>query len=71
MQILVLYYSKGGNTRKLAEAIARGIESASGCKALLRTTQEVTKDDFLNSDGIIAGFGLLRGNGGRLEVGFR
>jgi NAD(P)H dehydrogenase (quinone) len=63
MQILVLYYSKGGNTRKLAEAITRGIEGVPGGKALLRTTQEVTKDDFLNSDAIIAGspvyFGVM------------
>ena len=27
MQILILYFSKGGNTRKLAEAIAEGIVS--------------------------------------------
>jgi len=28
MQVLVLYYSKGGHTKKLAEIIARGAESA-------------------------------------------
>ena len=54
MQVLVLYYSKGGNTRKLAEEIARGVESA-GVKAVLKNTTEVTKDDFSNSAGIIAG----------------
>ena len=63
MQILVLYYSPGGNTRKLAEAIVRGIETVPGAKALLKTTREVTKDDFLSSDGIIAGspvyFGVM------------
>jgi NAD(P)H dehydrogenase (quinone) len=63
VQILVLYFSKGGNTRKLAEAVARGIETVPGGKALLRTTKEVTKDDFINSDGIIAGspvyFGVM------------
>ena len=63
MQILVLYYSKGGNTRKLAQAVARGIETVPECRALLRTTQEVSKDDFLNSAGIIAGspvyFGVM------------
>lgn len=63
MQILVLYYSKGGNTRKLAEAIARGIETIQGTSALLKTTQEVTKDDFLDSAGVIAGspvyFGVM------------
>lgn len=55
MQVLILYYSKGGNTRKLAEKIVEGVNSVSGVQALLKSTQEVTKDDFLNSAGIIAG----------------
>ncbi len=55
MQILVLYYSKGGNTRKLAEQIGEGIKSVQGVDALLRSTQEVTKEDFVDSAGIIAG----------------
>lgn len=55
MQVLILYYSKGGNTRKLAEKIAEGVNSVAGVHALLKSTQEVTKDDFLNSAGIIAG----------------
>jgi len=55
MQILILYYSKGGNTRKLAERIAEGIESISGVKALLKSTQEVKKEDFVDSAGVIAG----------------
>jgi NAD(P)H dehydrogenase (quinone) len=63
MQILVLYYSKGGNTRRLAEAVAKGIETAPGAKALMKTTQEVTQDDFVNSAGIVAGspvyFGVM------------
>ncbi len=62
MQVLVVYYSKGGNTRKLAEELARGVESA-GVKAVLKNTAEVEKDDFLNSAGIIAGspvyFGVM------------
>ena len=62
MKILVLYYSKGGNTKRLAEEIAKGVEST-GLKALLKNTTEVTKDDFLESAGIIAGspvyFGVM------------
>lgn len=62
MQVLILYYSKGGHTKKLAEAIAKGVESA-GVKALLKSTQEVAKDDFAESAGIIAGspvyFGVM------------
>ncbi len=62
MQVLVLYYSKGGNTKKLAEIIAGGVEST-GVKAVLKNTEEVTKDDFLNSGGVVAGspvyFGIM------------
>jgi len=63
MQILILYHSKGGNTKKLAEAIARGVNKIEGVKVLLKKTNEVTKEDFLNSEGIIAGspvyFGIM------------
>jgi NAD(P)H dehydrogenase (quinone) len=63
MQILVLYYSKGGNTRKLAEKIADGVQQVEGVTVLLKRTDEVTQDDFLASDGVIAGspvyFGVM------------
>jgi NAD(P)H dehydrogenase (quinone) len=55
MQVLILYFSKGGNTRKLAEAILKGVEKVEGVKALLKTTDEITSDDFLSSQGVIAG----------------
>jgi NAD(P)H dehydrogenase (quinone) len=62
MQVLVMYYSKGGNTKRLAEEIAKGVSSA-GIAAVLKTSQEVTKDDFVASAGIIAGspvyFGVM------------
>jgi NAD(P)H dehydrogenase (quinone) len=63
MQILVLYYSKSGNTKRLAEAIAEGVDGVDGVSAVLKSTSEVTKEDFLNSAGIIAGspvyFGVM------------
>lgn len=63
MQVLVLYFSKGGNTRKLAEAIAKGVEEVPGVSAVLKKTDEVTDKDFLGSEGIIAGspvyFGVM------------
>jgi NAD(P)H dehydrogenase (quinone) len=55
MKILVLYYSRGGNTRKLAEAIAGGINSVDGAEAVVRNTDNISKEDFLTSAGIIAG----------------
>ena len=54
-KVLILYYSKGGNTRKLAESIKLGVESVDGVEALLKNTKEVTKEDFLESSGVIAG----------------
>ena len=55
MNVLVLYYSKGGNTRKLAEAIAEGVGQVDGVEAVLRHTRDVTKDDFAAADGLIVG----------------
>lgn len=40
--ILVLYYSRHGATRKLAELVAQGIESVAGCDARLRTVPAVS-----------------------------
>jgi len=42
LTILVLYYSRHGATRKLAEHIAQGIESVSGCEARLRTVPAIS-----------------------------
>jgi NAD(P)H dehydrogenase (quinone) len=55
MQVLVLYFSKGGNTRRLAEAIAEGVQQVEGVDIVLRHTKDVVRDDFVNSHGIIAG----------------
>lgn len=55
MKILVLYYSKGGNTRKLAEAVLKGVNSVEGVDGILKSTKEVTKEDFLEVGGVIAG----------------
>ncbi len=55
MKILVLYFSKGGNTRRLAEHVAEGVHSVENAECILKTTETVTKDDFLAADGIIAG----------------
>ena len=39
--ILILYYSRYGSTAKLAEQIARGVNSEPNCNALLRTVPPV------------------------------
>lgn len=42
LTLLVLYYSRHGSTRKLAELIAQGIDSVSGCDARLRTVPAIS-----------------------------
>jgi len=53
-QVLVLYFSRSGNTKKMADEIVNGVKEVDGVNCLVRTTEDVTKEDFLNSDGIIA-----------------
>jgi NAD(P)H dehydrogenase (quinone) len=55
VQVLILYYSRSGNTHELAKAIAVGVKQVDDAQAIVSSTSEVTKDDFLNSHGIIAG----------------
>ena len=42
--ILILYYSRHGSTARLAEQIARGVNSVAGCNARLRTVPSVSTD---------------------------
>ena len=55
MRVLVMYYSRTGNTEKLAEEIAKGVDEVSGVDSILKTASEVSREDFLSSDGVIAG----------------
>ncbi len=42
VNILILYYSRDGGTRKMAMHIARGVESVAEASAVLRTTPEIS-----------------------------
>ena len=55
MQILVMYFSRSGNTKKLAEDIAKGVVQVDGVSCTVKSVSEVTREDFLDADGIIAG----------------
>jgi len=55
MQVLVLYYSRSGNTERLAAEVAKGVLEIDGVNCLLKSTDEVSENDFAGSDAIIAG----------------
>jgi len=75
--IVVLYYSRDGSTRRMANQIARGITTVEGCEYLLRSVPEIsttdsvstetdtlliTKDELRNADGLIVGSPTRFGN---------
>ena len=55
MKVLVMYYSRTGNTKRLAEEIAKGVTEVDGVQCVLKSVVDVTKEDFVSADGIIAG----------------
>ena len=55
MKVLIMYYSKSGNTKKLAEEIAKGVQLVKNVEYILKSCSEIKKEDFLTADAIIAG----------------
>lgn len=53
--VLVLYDSETGNTRKMAEYVARGAEQVPGIQVRLRSVEEATRDDIFWCDGMAVG----------------
>ncbi len=61
VNVLVVYYSRTGNTKKMAETIADAV-SEEGAEGRLRAVAEASNDDLAWADGILVGspvyFGL-------------
>jgi NAD(P)H dehydrogenase (quinone) len=55
MQILVLYHSRSGNTKSLAEAVAEGAREVEGVSVIMKTPVDVRKEDFVDSQGVVIG----------------
>ena len=54
VKILVCYYSKGGNTKNMAEYIAQGVKDED-VEVQVKDVEEVNSDDLLEYDGLIFG----------------
>lgn len=63
--ILVIYHSQGGNTKKMAESVAKGIGSVENVTANLKSAGKATIKDLRSCDGIVIGspeyFGYMSG----------
>ncbi len=64
-KILVLYHSQTGNTEQMAEAVARGVDSIKGCRAVLKRAAQASLEDLAACDGVAFGspenFGYMSG----------
>lgn len=55
VEVLVIYYSRGGRTETLAQAIVDGANSVENTTAVKKGVHYVTVDDFLRCDAIVFG----------------
>lgn len=53
-KIIVIYYSRSGNTRKMAEAISEGVKKE-GLEVAVKDVKDVSVDELLKYEGIIIG----------------
>ena len=51
--VLVVYYSRTGNTRKLVEGFARGVRRVEGVDVAVRSVEEARVEDLLRADAIV------------------
>ena len=54
-KVLVLYYSQGGNTKKMAELVAEGVSQIPEIEIRLKSVDEASRDDILWCDGLAVG----------------
>jgi NAD(P)H dehydrogenase (quinone) len=55
VQVLVAYYSRTGNTEKMAQAVAEGARRVPGTVVVLKRVEKVTKEDLEAADAIALG----------------
>ncbi len=53
-KVLVVYYSRSGNTERMAGQIAEGVKAA-GAEAVVKRVQDTQAEDLLQYDGVISG----------------
>ena len=64
-RILIVYHSRTGNTKQMADAVFAGAKAIDGVEVILRKAVDATLDDLLTCDGLAVGtpenFGYMSG----------
>jgi NAD(P)H dehydrogenase (quinone) len=55
VKVLIVYHSVTGNTEKMAQGVAEGVNGVSGASVVLKKAGEVTGDELLACDALIVG----------------
>jgi multimeric flavodoxin WrbA len=55
IEVLVLYYSRTGRTKALADAVAEGVEGIEGSSARVKRVDYATINDFISCDAVAFG----------------
>jgi len=62
-KVLIVYYSRSGNTAKMAEAVAEGAKEVRGTEVTLKKVEQVSPDELLGYDAVVVGsptyYGLM------------
>jgi len=53
--ILIIYYSRSGHTKEMAQFVARGVEEAGGLSCEMKDVADADVDDLLEAKGLIVG----------------
>jgi NAD(P)H dehydrogenase (quinone) len=61
-EVLVVYHSRTGNTRLMAEAVANGAARIKGVNVKIKTIEETQVEDLLNAGAIILGCPVTNAN---------
>jgi NAD(P)H dehydrogenase (quinone) len=54
-KVLVVYHSRTGNTRAMAEAVAEGVKEVAGVDVVLKEAEQVSVSDLIGADALAFG----------------
>ncbi len=60
--VLIAYYSQSGNTQIMAQAVEEGAKLVAGVRVILRSIDQVSSQDLLESDAIVVGSPVYNAN---------
>lgn len=54
-EVLIIYYSRSGNTKEMAESIGKGVQKAKGMEVKVKNVQEARVEELLDVEGVVFG----------------